>query len=96
MVQAVVLLAGMGLLLASALKQKRRAVPRHHREGNGMLPFILLGLGLIEMTLKTVSGFTDPKALQVTIDVLCLFLLGWAIFLFARRRPRQSGTRGRQ
>lgn len=98
MAQAVLLTAGMALLFGSALTQRRPRRPGQHRlhgEGYGMPAFILLGLGIIEMTLKTISGFTDPKWLQVTIDFVCLALLAFGIFLYSRRRPRQPGTRGR-
>ena len=58
------------------------------------IPFALLAAGITEMTLKTISGFTDPEALQLTIDFLCLFLLGAATVGFAKHLP-ETGRRGK-
>jgi hypothetical protein len=88
MAQGLVLLAGMGWLLAGALRKKGKTL-------KAFVPFILLALGLAEMVLKDLAVLPAPHAISTVIAVVCLLLSLVTLALYWGLRMRETGRRGR-
>lgn len=62
---------------------------------NPYVPFTLLILGLVEMTLKDLSVLPTPHVVSTIIAVVCVVLSLVTLVMYAGLKFKETGKRGR-